>query len=85
MIFKLTLAILLTITTFSAQAATKVPWEWTMVIVGVISAVIATIITRRNKKADTLGLKVLLGGLYFWVITFAQTIILALVYQLFIR
>ena len=85
MLIKLTLATILIITTFSVQAATKVPWEWTMVIVGVISAVIATIITRRNKKADTLGLKILLGGLYFWVITFAQTIILALVYQFFIR
>ena len=85
MLTKFILAILLTITTVSVQAATKVPWEWTMVIVGVISAVIATIITRRNEKADTLGLKILLGGLYFWVITFAQTIVLALIYQFFIK
>jgi len=85
MLTKFILAILLTITTVSVQAATKVPWEWTMVIVGIISAVIATIITRRNEKADTLGLKILLGGLYFWVITFAQTIVLALIYQFFIK
>jgi len=85
MLTKFILAILLTITTVSVQAATKVPWEWTMVIVGVISAVIATIITRRNEKADTIGLKILLGGLYFWVITFAQTIVLALIYQFFIK
>ena len=83
--FKLILALTLIMSTLSTQAATKVPWEWTMLIVGVISAVCATVITRRNDKADTLGLKILLGGLYFWVITFAQTIVLALVYQFFIR
>lgn len=73
------------LSTLKVEAATKVPWEWTLVVVALISAIVATIITRRNSKANTLGLKILLGGLYFWVITFAQTIVLALVYQIFMK
>ena len=82
---KITLLIIILLSTLKVEAATKVPWEWTLVVVALISAIVATIITRRNSKANTLGLKILLGGLYFWVITFAQTIVLALVYQFFMK
>ncbi len=67
----------------SVKAATDVPWEWTMVIVGTISAVIATVLARKNQKAEGVGLKILLAGLYFWIAVFAQTIVVALLYHYF--
>ena len=81
MYIKLSLILLLLLYTSTLQAATEVPWEWTMVIVGVISAIIATILAVKNDKADGVGLKILLGGLYFWIAVFAQTIVVALLYH----
>ena len=80
---KLSLLLFLLLYTSTIQAATEVPWEWTMVIVGVISAIIATILAKKNDKAEGVGLKILLAGLYFWIAVFAQTIVLALLYHFF--
>jgi len=64
----------------AAYAAQMVPWKNYLFGVMFISLVIASILSLRNPKADSRAGKLLLTGLYFWVFTFAQLIILALVY-----
>ena len=80
---KIVLALILLLNTPWVQAASDVPWEWTMIIVGVISASIAAVLAIRNDKAEGVGLKILLAGLFFWILVFAQTIFLALIYHFF--
>ena len=82
-ILKTLIIICLILFTGTVQAASDIPWEWTLFVVGLISAVIATILARKNDKADGFGLKFLLAGLYFWIAVFAQTIVLALLYHLY--
>ena len=69
--------------TFSpwAHAAEVLPWKTFLFVVMVISLVAGTIMSIRNKQADNHVSKVILAGVYFWVFTFAQLIILALIYH----
>lgn len=64
-----------------AQAAEMVAWKSYLAIVMGIALVAGTVLSLRNKKAESRVSKILLAGLYFWVITFAELIILALVYH----
>lgn len=64
----------------AAYAADIVPWKTYLFVVMGISIVIASIMSLRNPKVDSRLGKLLLTGLYFWVLTFAQLIILSLAY-----
>jgi len=57
-----------------------VPWKTYLFVVMTISLVIASVLSFRKPKIDSLMGKLLLTGLYFWVLTFAQLIILAFVH-----
>ena len=80
---KLILIIALLLTTLPIFAAGRdMPLFLILSGMGVISVVAATILSWRNKKADSRLAKILMGGLYFWLITFAQLTVFALYYQL---
>jgi hypothetical protein len=64
----------------AVYASPMVPWLSYLIIVMSISLVIASVMSIRNPKADSRAGKILLAGLYFWVLTFAQLIILAFIY-----
>lgn len=63
-----------------ALAAETTQWKTYLFIVMGISLVAGSILSVRNPKAESRMAKLLLTGLYFWVFTFAQLIILALIY-----
>lgn len=67
----------------SAYAANIVPWKSYLFVVMGLSLVIASVLSWRNPKADSRLGKLLLAGLYFWVLTFAQLIVLALIYHFY--
>jgi len=64
-----------------AHAAEMVAWKSYLAVVMGIALVAGTILSLKNKKAESRASKILLAGLYFWVITFAELIILALIYH----
>ncbi len=64
-----------------AQAAEMVAWKSYLAVVMGIALVGGTVLSLRNEKAESRLAKILLAGLYFWVITFAELIILALIYH----
>jgi hypothetical protein len=70
----------LSMVSFPAMAADMLPWKTYLLSVMFISLVIASFISIRSAKADSLMGKLLLAGLYFWVFTFAQLTMLALIY-----
>ena len=61
-------------------AADVVPWKTYLFSAMSIAMVIGLILAFKNPKAESTPAKLLLAGLYFWVITFAELIILALLY-----
>ena len=63
-----------------AMAAETTPWKTYLFIVMGISLIAGSVLSLRNPKAESRMAKLLLTGLYFWVFTFAQLIILALIY-----
>ncbi|PHS16893.1 MAG: hypothetical protein COA86_11580 [Kangiella sp.] len=64
-----------------AQAAELVAWKSYLAGIMSIAAIGGTILSMRNKKAEGRMAKIILGGLYFWVITFAELIVLATIYH----
>ncbi len=66
----------------AVYAADMLPWKTYLLSVMGISLVIASVLSIRNSKVDSLMAKLLLAGLYFWILTFAQLIILALLHYL---
>ena len=62
---------------FAASASSeKISWITYMFIGIAISLVVATILSIRNKNAESLPVKLLFGGVYFWVVAFIQLMIL---------
>ena len=76
------LALGLLLTSPLAMAAVETSWKTYLLIVMGISLVFASILSLRNSKAESRMAKLLLTGLYFWVFTFAQLMILSLIYYL---
>ena len=58
-------------------ATEKISWMTYMFIGITISLVVATILSIRNKHAEGLTVKLLFGGVYFWVVAFIQLMIFA--------
>jgi hypothetical protein len=65
-----------------AHAAQVTSWKPYLVAVVVSALLVSIMLSLRNKKADSVKAKILLSGLYFWPLTFAGMMILALFYQL---
>jgi len=61
-------------------ASEKTPWTTYLIIGVTISLVVASIFSIRNKNAEGMMVKLLLGGLYFWVVTFIQLTLLGVIY-----
>lgn len=78
---KIALTIFLLLISPFAQAAELVAWKSYLAVVMGIALIGGTILSLKNEKAESRAAKILLAGLYFWVITFAELIVLALIYQ----
>ncbi len=65
-----------------AFAAAQSSWLIYLLAVMALSLVAAVVLSLRNEKAESVMGKLLLTGLYFWVLTFAQLIVLALIYYM---
>ncbi len=79
--FKLIIFFLLFSVSPWAHAAELVAWKSYLAVVMGIALIGGTILSLRNEKAESRAAKILLAGLYFWVITFAELIVLALIYH----
>jgi len=73
---------LLLLMSTQVQAAEALAWKSYLFAVMGISVVVGGFLSLRNPKAESRLGKLLLAGLYFWVLTFAQLIVLALIYYL---
>ncbi len=60
----------------------EIPWQAYLIVGATISLVGAFILSKRNENVEGAVVKVLLAGLYFWIITFAQLTLFAIIYQL---
>ncbi len=78
---KIILVIFLLMISPWAQAAELIAWKSYLVSIMVIAAIGGYTLSMRNKKAEGRMAKIILGGLYFWVITFAELIVLATIYH----
>lgn len=58
-------------------ATEKTPWTTYFIIGMAISTIAATILSMRNKNAQGIGVKIMFGGVYFWIVSFAQLIVFA--------
>lgn len=58
--------------------------QWHLYIVGIalVSSLIAFVITYRKKNIESTGIRVMIWGIYFWVVTFIQLMLLSLLYVL---
>ncbi|TQV87704.1 hypothetical protein [Aliikangiella coralliicola] len=65
-----------------AHAAEELSWKTYLFSVMGIALIVASFLSFRNPKAESLMAKLLLAGLYFWVLTFAQLTVLALIYYI---
>ena len=63
------------------HAAEMVSWKSYLFVVMGIALIGGSILSARNKKAEGRAAKIILAGLYFWVITFAELIVLAVIYH----
>lgn len=61
-------------------ASEKLPWKTYLFIGVTVSLVMATILSVRNKRAEGFALKLLFGGLYFWVVGFIQLTVFSAIY-----
>ncbi len=75
--------IFLTLLAYSpwANAADLVPWKGYLAAVMMIALIAGTWLSIKNKKAEGRMAKIIMAGVYFWLFTFAQLIILAMVYH----
>ena len=64
-----------------ASAADNLHWKSWLAGVMLISLAIGGYKSYHSEKANSVMAKLLLTGLYFWVFTFAQLIVLAVVYH----
>jgi len=81
MIKRISVAIPLVLISPWAQAADMVSWKSYLFVVMTVALIGGIILSARNEKAEGRAAKIILAGLYFWVITFAELIVLALIYH----
>ncbi len=81
MVMRILIAISLLAFSPWALAAEMVPWKSYLFVVMFIALIGGSILSARNKKAEGRAAIIILAGLYFWVITFAELIVLAVIYH----
>lgn len=59
-----------------------IPWHLYLLGITVISVIVALVLTRRKKELENFGIKVLVWGVYFWIVTFIQLTVLSVLYTL---
>ncbi|WP_210330432.1 hypothetical protein [Aliikangiella sp. G2MR2-5] len=82
MISQLSWIVILGMVSFPALAAETVAWKSYLLGAMAIAMVAGVFMAFRNPKAESTAAKLLLSGLYFWIITFAELILLALIYYI---
>ena len=60
----------------------KDSWHIYLLLMTLVSAIGGFYCVKRKQNIQTTGIKILVGGIYFWVIMFTQLIVFALAYQL---
>ncbi len=83
MVTRILLAIALLVFSPWAQAADMVPWKTYLFGVMAIALIAGSILSARNEKAEGRVAKIIMAGVYFWVITFAELTVLAVIYHFF--
>ena len=69
------------ITSLPVYASNRdIQWELFLIGITVISTLGAIWLSGRKKNYETRAMRVLAAGVYFWVLTFLQFIVLALIY-----
>jgi uncharacterized membrane protein len=63
------------------MAADGLGWKSYLAIIVFISILLASFLSWRQAKDKPLMARLLLAGLYFWVATFAQLIVAAVIYH----
>ena len=83
--FRLFLAsiVFLASSTLVYASSDKIQWQWYLIGITVISSLCSLVVIKRKKSIETFGIKVLIWGTYFWVFTFAQLTLLAILYYLY--
>lgn len=61
----------------------KDSWHIYLLLMTLVSAIGGFYCVKRKPDIQTTGIKILVGGIYFWVIMFTQLIVFALAYKLF--
>ncbi len=62
-----------------AHAANMVPWKTYLFVVLGIALIAGSILSARNKKAEGRVAKIVMAGVYFWLSTFAELTVLAVI------
>jgi hypothetical protein len=64
--------------------ASDIRMYWHLYLFGIalISTLIALFITYRKKNIESTGIRIMIWGIYFWLVTFMQLILLSLLYVL---
>lgn len=77
----LMLVLAICFTPVALASTSKIQWELYLIAISVISVAGAWWLTSR-KNYESASIKFLAASVYFWIFTFLQTIIWALIYEL---
>jgi hypothetical protein len=83
MAIRVSIAVILFLLSPWAHAAEMVSWKSYLFVVMVIALIAGSILSARNKKAEGRVAKIIMAGVYFWLITFAELTVLAVIYHFF--
>lgn len=75
-------AILLSFCPLAYASQGKIQWQYYLLAVTIVSVIVAYVLTARKKNIENTGIRIMLGGVYFWVATFAQLTVLLLIYAI---
>ncbi len=78
--YKITI-VLLAYSPIAHAANNKIQWHLYLIGIAVISSLIAFVITKRKQNLENTGIKILVWGVYFWIVTFIQLMLLSLLYM----
>lgn len=77
----LIITLLLAYSPMALASSNKIQWHLYLIGIAVISSLIAFVITKRKENLENTGIKILVWGVYFWIVTFLQLMLLSLLYM----
>nr|WP_136252587.1 hypothetical protein [Ningiella ruwaisensis] len=83
LIFTAGLALILFSPSAFAFGNLKWNWHWYLIGISIASSLGAYFFVRRKPNLENTGIKILVWGIYFWVLTFIQLIIFSVAYYFF--